>query len=169
MTFRDCRKHPDPEIPETHFLQVWSFPMMFSKMTDLRQVRDESLTSRQQAFLHTMRKHDHHAVVLRDNGRLIFKGPVIGTGPMPGDEPDREATPARPPSAAVQFRGQDWTAVKRRLSNHYAQLTEEDLTYIPGEEDALIGRIERRTMENREDLERVLREECGCGTAPRTH
>jgi hypothetical protein len=58
-------------------------------MNDLRQVRADSLTSRQQAFLNTMRKHDHHVVVLRENGKLIFKGPVIGSGPMPGETEGR--------------------------------------------------------------------------------
>jgi hypothetical protein len=62
----------------------------------------------------------------------------------------------------LSFGGRDWSGVKRRLGNRYAQLTDEDLAYVPGEEDALFQRITARTMEPRPNLERFLREECGC-------
>jgi hypothetical protein len=62
----------------------------------------------------------------------------------------------------VQFGGRDWAGVKRRLANHYAQLTDQDLFYVPGQEEALFRRMTLRTMETRENLERFLREECGC-------
>jgi hypothetical protein len=131
-------------------------------MSDLKQVREESLTSRQQSFLTTLKKHDQRVVVLRDNGRLIFKGPVIGEGPMPSDEPEPKPGSWTHRVSGLQFRGRDWAGVKRRLSNHYAQLTEEDLAYVPGEEDALLNRMARRTMESPENLNRFLREQCGC-------
>jgi hypothetical protein len=63
---------------------------------------------------------------------------------------------------SLQFGRKDWPGVKRRLSNRYAQLTDEDLAYVPGQEDALFKRMTSRTMESRENLERFLREECGC-------
>jgi hypothetical protein len=63
----------------------------------------------------------------------------------------------------LRFRGRDWDGVKWRLSNRYAQLTDEDLAYVPGEEEALLGRVTARTMETRDRLESFLRDECGCG------
>ncbi len=68
--------------------------------------------------------------------------------------------------AALRFRGRDWAGVKWRLSHHYAQLTEEDLDYISGEEVALVARILGRTMETPENLERFLRDECKCVSPP---
>ena len=65
-------------------------------------------------------------------------------------------------SAPVRFYGQDWMQLKALLDNRYAQLTEEDLDYVPGQEDALFDRMVSRTMESRENIERFLREECGC-------
>jgi hypothetical protein len=62
----------------------------------------------------------------------------------------------------IQFGGKDWAGVKRRLSNRYAQLTDTDLFYVPGEENALFQRMTTRTMETRENIERFLREDCGC-------
>jgi hypothetical protein len=65
-------------------------------------------------------------------------------------------------TAGRRFRGRPWAAVKRRLSNHYAQLTEADLAYQPGQEAALLQRVVARTKESPENLNRFLQEECGC-------
>jgi hypothetical protein len=62
----------------------------------------------------------------------------------------------------LKFGGKDWNGLKRRLANRYAQLTDQDLYYIPGEEAALFKRMTTRTMETRENIERFLRDECGC-------
>jgi hypothetical protein len=66
------------------------------------------------------------------------------------------------PSEVVSFGGREWTGLKRRLVNRYAQLTEADLAYVPGEEEALFARLAARTMETRGNIERFLRDECGC-------
>lgn len=66
------------------------------------------------------------------------------------------------PVETLRFGGKAWIGLKRRLANRYAQLTDDDLAYMPGEEDALFKRMERRTFESRPNLERFLREECGC-------
>jgi uncharacterized protein YjbJ (UPF0337 family) len=47
------------------------------------------------------------------------------------------------------------------LKQKWAKLTDNDLRYVEGQEDELIGRIQKRTGETREVVERAL-EECGC-------
>jgi hypothetical protein len=66
------------------------------------------------------------------------------------------------PDGALKFRGLDWRTVRWRLEKHYAQLTDEDLAYVPEGEDALIDRVAARTMDSRRNIERFLSEECGC-------
>jgi len=55
----------------------------------------------------------------------------------------------------------NWNVVKGKLKQKYANLTDNDLAYVEGQEDELIGRIQKRTGETREQIERVLRD-CGC-------
>lgn len=55
-----------------------------------------------------------------------------------------------------------WNITKGKLKQKYAQLTDDDLTYIEGQEDELIGRIQKRTNQPADQIERFLRDECGC-------
>ena len=55
----------------------------------------------------------------------------------------------------------DWNIAKGKLKQKWANLTDNDLRYVEGQEDELIGRIQKRTGETREAVERFL-EECGC-------
>lgn len=50
----------------------------------------------------------------------------------------------------------NWNIAKGRLKNRWAELTDEDLTYVEGQEDELIGRIQKRTGETREAIEDAL-------------
>jgi uncharacterized protein YjbJ (UPF0337 family) len=50
----------------------------------------------------------------------------------------------------------DWNIVKRKLKQKYAKLTDDDLQYREGAEDELIGRIQKRTGESKEALERFI-------------
>lgn len=52
-----------------------------------------------------------------------------------------------------------WDIAKGRLKQKYASLTDNDLRFLNGEEDELIGRLEKRTGASREELERFLRDE----------
>ncbi|HTA28848.1 MAG TPA: CsbD family protein [Candidatus Cybelea sp.] len=54
----------------------------------------------------------------------------------------------------------DWNIVKGRLKQRFAKLTDNDLRYNEGQEDELVGRIQKRLGETREEVERLLRE-CG--------
>ena len=52
----------------------------------------------------------------------------------------------------------DWNIVKGRLKQKYGKLTDSDLSFNQGQEDELIGRIQKRLGETREEVERLLRE-----------
>ncbi len=56
----------------------------------------------------------------------------------------------------------DWNITKGKLKQKWAKLTDSDLTFARGKEDELIGRIQKRTGETRENVEKALREDCGC-------
>ena len=54
----------------------------------------------------------------------------------------------------------DWNIVKGKLKQKWAKLTDDDLQFAKGKEEELVGRIQKRTGETREAVERTLREEC---------
>lgn len=54
----------------------------------------------------------------------------------------------------------DWNIAKGKLKQRYAKLTDNDLTYAHGQEDELIGRIQKATGETREAVEKTWRECC---------
>ena len=43
----------------------------------------------------------------------------------------------------LQIKG-NWNEVKGKLKQQYAKLTDDDLTYVEGKEDELLGRIQKR-------------------------
>ncbi len=55
-----------------------------------------------------------------------------------------------------------WKVAKEKLKRKYAKLTDNDLAYIEGEADEMLGTIQRRTGASREELKQYLRDECGC-------
>lgn len=57
----------------------------------------------------------------------------------------------------------DWNVAKGKLKQKWADLTDDDLTYVSGKEDELIGRIQKRTGETREAVEKELKNSCDCG------
>ena len=52
----------------------------------------------------------------------------------------------------------NWNIAKGKLKQKWAQLTDDDLQYVEGSEDELVGRIQKRTGESREAVEKALRE-----------
>jgi uncharacterized protein YjbJ (UPF0337 family) len=52
----------------------------------------------------------------------------------------------------------DWNIAKGKLKQKYAKLTDNDLRYEEGQEDELIGRIQKRTGQTKEAVEKALRE-----------
>lgn len=57
----------------------------------------------------------------------------------------------------LQIKG-NWNIVKGKLKQKFARLTDDDLAYVDGKQDELIGRIQRRTGHTKEAVERALRE-----------
>lgn len=53
----------------------------------------------------------------------------------------------------------NWDIAKGKLKQKYAKLTDNDLRFVDGKEDELIGRIEKVTGERREVLEKFLSDE----------
>ncbi len=50
----------------------------------------------------------------------------------------------------------DWNITKGILKQKWAQLTDDDLQFAKGKEDELVGRIQKRTGETREAVEKAI-------------
>jgi len=55
----------------------------------------------------------------------------------------------------LQIKG-DWNITKGKLKQTWAKLTDDDLQYVNGKSDELIGRIQKRTGETREAIEKMI-------------
>jgi uncharacterized protein YjbJ (UPF0337 family) len=52
----------------------------------------------------------------------------------------------------------NWNIAKGKLKQKWGQLTDDDLDYAEGKSDELVGRIQKRTGQTREEVERSVRE-----------
>jgi uncharacterized protein YjbJ (UPF0337 family) len=52
----------------------------------------------------------------------------------------------------------DWNITKGKLRQKWAQLTDDDLIYAEGKQEELLGRIQKRTGETREAIEKAVKE-----------
>jgi len=52
----------------------------------------------------------------------------------------------------------NWNIAKGKLKRKWANLTDDDLQYAEGQADELIGRIQRRTGQKREEIEKAIEE-----------
>jgi len=59
----------------------------------------------------------------------------------------------------LQIKG-DWNIIKGKLKQRWAKLTDDDLRYAEGKSDELVGRIQKRTGETREAIEKALNDAC---------
>jgi uncharacterized protein YjbJ (UPF0337 family) len=58
-----------------------------------------------------------------------------------------------------------WNIAKGQLKQKFARLTDDDWQYVEGKEEELMGRIQKRTGQTREQLEEARTEECSsCST-----
>ncbi len=60
----------------------------------------------------------------------------------------------------------DWNIAKGKLKQKWAKLTDDDLQFAEGMHEELFGRIQKRTGESREAVEKAVKEacsSCGCG------
>jgi uncharacterized protein YjbJ (UPF0337 family) len=52
----------------------------------------------------------------------------------------------------------DWNITKGKLKQKWAKLTDDDLQFAEGKQDELLGRIQKRTGETREAIEKAVKE-----------
>ena len=58
----------------------------------------------------------------------------------------------------------DWNITKGKLKQKWATLTDNDLHYTEGKQEELLGRIQKRTGETREAVEKAVKDYCSaCG------
>jgi uncharacterized protein YjbJ (UPF0337 family) len=50
-----------------------------------------------------------------------------------------------------------WNELKGKLKQEYSVLSDDDLQYVEGKEDELLGRIQQRLGKSKEDVEALLR------------
>ena len=55
----------------------------------------------------------------------------------------------------------DWNITKGKLKQKWANLTDDDLQFLDGKQDELVGRIQKRTGETRESVESAGSRACG--------
>jgi len=53
-----------------------------------------------------------------------------------------------------------WNIAKGKLKQKWAKLTDNDLEFVEGKEDELVGRIQKRTGASRENVEHAVNEAC---------
>lgn len=51
----------------------------------------------------------------------------------------------------------NWNEIKGRLKQKYANLNDDDLTYIDGREDEIIGKIQQKTGKSRDEIINEIR------------
>ena len=52
----------------------------------------------------------------------------------------------------LQIKG-NWNEIKGKLKQKYSELTDDDLLYTKGQEDELIGKLQKKLNKGREELE----------------
>lgn len=52
----------------------------------------------------------------------------------------------------------DWNIIKGKLKQKWATLTDDDLKYAAGKQEEVVGRIQKRTGESREAVEKAIKE-----------
>ena len=55
----------------------------------------------------------------------------------------------------LQLKG-TWNEVQGKLKQKYAQLTDDDLMFVEGKEDELVGRIQKRLGKTKEDIKKEI-------------
>jgi uncharacterized protein YjbJ (UPF0337 family) len=53
----------------------------------------------------------------------------------------------------------NWNELKGKLKEKYGQLTDDDLIYVEGKEDQLVGQLQKKTGAARDEINRFLFDE----------
>ena len=59
-------------------------------------------------------------------------------------------------SMGLKFKG-TWNDIKGKLKQQYANLTDDDLLYVEGKEDELVGRLQTKLGKSKAEVETMLR------------
>ncbi len=51
----------------------------------------------------------------------------------------------------LQIKG-NWNEIKGKIKQKYGNIADDDLTYVEGKEDELIGRLQKKTGKKRQEL-----------------
>jgi len=57
--------------------------------------------------------------------------------------------------ANLKLKG-SWNELKGKLKQEYGKLTDDDLIYVEGKEDELLGRLQKKTGKAQDELRRQL-------------
>lgn len=57
----------------------------------------------------------------------------------------------------LTFKG-EWNEVKGKLKQKYGQLADDDLTYLEGKEDELLGRLQKKLGKAKDEVRRIISE-----------
>jgi uncharacterized protein YjbJ (UPF0337 family) len=55
----------------------------------------------------------------------------------------------------LQFKG-SWNEIKGKLKQKYGELSDDDLVYLEGKEDELLGRLQKKTGRTKEELKEEI-------------
>ena len=50
----------------------------------------------------------------------------------------------------------NWNVIKGKLMQQYGNLTNDDLRYVEGQEEELLGRIQRRIGKSKEEIKSII-------------
>jgi len=59
------------------------------------------------------------------------------------------------PATKLSLKG-NWNVIKGNLKQSYGELTDDDLTYVEGQEEELVGRIQKRIGSTAADVRHLL-------------
>ncbi len=49
-----------------------------------------------------------------------------------------------------------WNEIKGKIKQQYGELTDDDLTYVEGKEDELLGRLQKKTGKSRDEVRKMI-------------
>lgn len=55
----------------------------------------------------------------------------------------------------LQWKGR-WNELKGKIKQQYADLTDDDLMYVEGKEDEVLGKLQQKTGKTKEEVEKWL-------------
>lgn len=50
----------------------------------------------------------------------------------------------------------NWKETKGKLKQQYGELTDDDLTYVEGKEDELVGRVQKKLGVTKDEAEKII-------------